>query len=58
MALLHVNFFYNVLGFSVAMEVMLSQPASGMKRREEQLPVLWLLQRALAWLPLPERSQP
>lgn len=43
MALFHVNFFSNVLGLSVAMDVILPQPAPGTQRGEQQLPVLWLL---------------
>jgi S-formylglutathione hydrolase FrmB len=43
MALLHVNFFSNVLGLSVAMDVILPQPAPGAQRRQQKLPVLWLL---------------
>ncbi len=78
MVLFHVNFFSDVLGLSVAMAVILSQPAPGTRRSEQKLPVLWLLhglsdahtiwqrrtsierygdtmiQRVLAWLPLPE----
>lgn len=43
MALFHVNFFSNVLGLSVAMDVILPQPAPGGQRRKQKLPVLWLL---------------
>jgi S-formylglutathione hydrolase FrmB len=43
MALFHVNFFSNVLGLSVAMDVILPQPAPGTRRGEQKLPVLWLL---------------
>jgi len=43
MALFHVNFFSDVLGLSVAMDVILPQPAPGERRGEQKLPVLWLL---------------
>jgi S-formylglutathione hydrolase FrmB len=43
MALFHVNFFSDVLGLSVTMDVILPQPAPGTRRGGQKLPVLWLL---------------
>ncbi len=43
MALFHCNFFSNVLGLSVSMDVILPQPAPGARRGSQKLPVLWLL---------------
>lgn len=66
MARLHINFCADAPDLSVAMDVIL--PQSRTRRSEQKLPVRWLwprrtsiernvatmIQRVLAWLPLPE----